>query len=165
MFVFKQVQLAEELLAAGKKYLIKCCKFLIKSEELVNAYNCRKHFLQILKSCYYFADCFEFMKTLNNICWTFFNFIFLQFDTKQQNCKIKYSNEIRNIQYITSNLIFCICGCILQFQRLLPKKTSCPSCISKVNRFFILEWVLIYTGRFSTGVFWCTNVEKRKLFH
>lgn len=78
------------------------------------------------------------MKTLNNICWTFFNFIFLQFDTKQQNCKIKYSNEIMNIQYITSNLIFCICGCILQFQRLLPKKPPAQVVLAKLTNF--LYW-------------------------
>lgn len=83
----------------------------------------------------------------------FFNFIFLQFDTKQQNRKIKYSNEIRNIRFITSNLMFGICGCILQFQRLLPKNPPAQIVLAKFTDFFILEWVLIFTG--SVLMYYC----------
>lgn len=74
----------------------------------------------------------------------FFNFIFFQFDTKPQNREIKYSHEIRNLQYTVYHIKLNALHLKLYFAILMTfaKKPSSPNGFSKVELFFpiFFEW-------------------------
>lgn len=68
----------------------------------------------------------------------FFNFIFFQFDTKPQNREIKYSHEIRNLQYTVYHIKLNALHLKLYFAILMTftkKKPPPQMVLAKLNFF------------------------------
>lgn len=81
------------------------CRFLIKQDKLISTSNCKKQPSLILKSRFYFSDCFELQKIITKI--GDHNFTFSLYDTKQQIAELSTSikQEIYSIRQIYRSVV------------------------------------------------------------